>query len=891
MIRAIVVILLAVSCFADDTPVWISRTHRKVFDQLMTDGRYREADANARAVLADAEAKHGPESLEAALACEMLLEVYFYGNYVRDPEAEQAGFRALALKEKILGPEHSEVAVTLRLLGDLYTARADYERARGFFERAVAIHEKSTDQLMQQANALRALGSLLAKSGEFAAARSAFERAAAIREKNFPPETLNTAVTLSDYAVLLRETGEYEASRAKFLRAVQIFEKKMGPDHVIITECLTEYGSLLNKMGLPAEAKAVLERALAIEEKTYGPSQVDLAFVLSRLATASMALGELERAQILYERALAIAEGVYGPDHPEVARILGGYAGLLLKRGNRAGALAAALRTERIGREHLLATIRMTPERQALRYAATRATALDLMLGIALEDPAARAPVYDALMRSRALVFDEIAARHRAMTGSGDAEIARLAELLAAARTALARLVVQGPARFAPGEYASALARANDEKDRAERALAERNAPFQAEMDRRSAGAKEVFGSLVEGDALVSFVRFGSEPAYMAFVERAGDASPHAILLGPAARIEKNIAALRGQIEAQAESPGRAEKLSESKYRETGTILRREIWDPIEPSLAGARRVFLAPDNALNLVDFAALPDRAGGYLVERAPLLHYVSAERDLISRPQKDTGRGLLALGAPAFDRTPHEAAPAGEVFRGGRSTCAGFRSMHFDPLPATFREVKEIGAVWGKTGSGGVIERTGERANGNGFKQDAPGRRVVHVAAHGFFLSGACPSSSVEAMGENPLLLSGLALAGANRRDQAEDGILTAEEIASLDLHSVEWAVLSACETGVGKMLAGEGVFGLRRAFQVAGTHTVITSLWPVSDDATEQWMSALYRKRLVNRLNTPESVRAASLETLGRRREKGLSTHPFYWAGFIAVGDWR
>src|SRR6185369_3844143 len=158
----------------------------------------------------DAEAKHGSESIETALALEMLLEVYFYGNYVRDPEAEQAGLRAAALKEKLLGPDHSEVAVTLRLLGNLYSVRADYERARGFYERAVAIHEKSPDQLMQQANALRELGSLLTKSGEFAAARASFDRALAIREKNFPPDTFNTAVTLEDFAVSLREAGSYD---------------------------------------------------------------------------------------------------------------------------------------------------------------------------------------------------------------------------------------------------------------------------------------------------------------------------------------------------------------------------------------------------------------------------------------------------------------------------------------------------------------------------------------------------------------------------------------------------------------------------------------------------------------------------------------------------------
>ncbi len=144
-------------------------------------------------------------------------------------------------------------------------------------------------------------------------------------------------------------------------------------------------------------------------------------------------------------------------------------------------------------------------------------------------------------------------------------------------------------------------------------------------------------------------------------------------------------------------------------------------------------------------------------------------------------------------------------------------------------------------------------------------------------------------------NPLLLSGLALAGANNRMAAgpdeEDGILTAEEIASLDLSSVEWAVLSACDTGVGEVRAGEGVFGLRRAFQIAGARTLIMSLWPVDDEVTRAWMRELYTNRFVDGMSTIDSVHEASLALLNERREKGLSTHPFYWAGFIASGDWR
>lgn len=147
---------------------------------------------------------------------------------------------------------------------------------------------------------------------------------------------------------------------------------------------------------------------------------------------------------------------------------------------------------------------------------------------------------------------------------------------------------------------------------------------------------------------------------------------------------------------------------------------------------------------------------------------------------------------------------------------------------------------------------------------------------------------------ALPENPLLWSGLALAGANRRSSsraAEDGILTADEVSALDLDGVEWAVLSACDTGIGEVTVGEGVFGLRRAFRVAGARTIVMTLWEVEDRAARAWMRPLYEGRLEDKLSTAEAVRHASLIVLRERRARRLSTHPFYWAAFVAAGDWR
>jgi len=322
--------------------------------------------------------------------------------------------------------------------------------------------------------------------------------------------------------------------------------------------------------------------------------------------------------------------------------------------------------------------------------------------------------------------------------------------------------------------------------------------------------------------------------------------------------------------------------------------------------IAGATRTFIVADGALTLVNFAALPDAAGRYLVEGDSVIHYLSTERDLVGVTSAHTRNTLLAVGGAAFGGRVASTVATTSARRAG---CEGFGVLQFEDLPASRREATEIGRSWSTHGLGAVTLLSGAGATETAVKRGLAGNRVVHLATHGFFLGADCTPAVENTRGvgglttqtkraptvDNPLLLSGLAFAGANRPRKAgtdeDDGILTAEEIAALNLQGTEWAVLSACDTGLGAIAAGEGVLGLRRAFQVAGARTVIMSLWSVEDRAAMEWMRALYDGRLSRGLDTAAAVRDASVSVLAQRRARRASTHPFYWAGFVASGDWR
>jgi len=341
--------------------------------------------------------------------------------------------------------------------------------------------------------------------------------------------------------------------------------------------------------------------------------------------------------------------------------------------------------------------------------------------------------------------------------------------------------------------------------------------------------------------------------------------------------------------------------------------------------------VFIVPDGSLSLVPFVALPIGQRSYLIERAPVIHYQSSERDLIpsSVGIGSAEQGLLAVGGPAFDDStlfgaarakplaPSGPRPTQMATRSVAAPCDASSGLQgtFSPLGGTLKEVRDLASVWNmsaRSRSEASRVLVGQEASEPTLKNEAHRYRVLHLATHGFFLGDTClpGTANTRAVGglvvatkqrvpaaamANPLLLSGLALAGANRRGAAlpgeDDGILTAEEVATLDLGGVEWAVLSACDTGLGEIRAGEGVLGLRRAFQIAGAKTVIMSLWAVDDQATREWMVTLYEGRFQKQLSTADAVHAATVARLRDRRSKGLSTAPFYWAAFVAAGDWR
>jgi CHAT domain-containing protein len=642
--------------------------------------------------------------------------------------------------------------------------------------------------------------------------------------------------------------------------------------------------------------------------------------------------GEPARARERLERTLDLVAAKLGADLPIYAGLLAVAAQADEATGDTDPALEKALRAEEIQRAHQLETGRMLDEHGALAQGGYRTAYLNRALQLALgtSRPQLRERAWDALAHSRGLVFEEIAQRSRMARESSDPRVARVAGKLAAARDELARLTVRGPGGLSPEEFRARLANARAKKKAAEEELADLDGRLRDRSRESDARLAQRLEALPASSALVSYVRCepdGDDAFYLAFVSPATRAAPIVAKLGAAREIDALVS--RTCMAAR-------NSLDLDEYRSVAAELRKRVFDPLAEALRGAREILVIPDGALALVNFAALPVGDSAYLVESGVLFRTLCAERDLAplddaTVDETPSGRGLLALGGPSFDgRVPLLAkADVSSTSSLGRPRSASvelpasYAALSFHPLPGAAAEIARVKSLWLASlptatdrhdDSDGVLSFTGDAATEANFKEHAPGRRVLHIATHGFFVRSERAARASNARGvsssrpplvvstalplepsEDPLLLSGLAFAGANHRgdatDDADDGILTAEEIAHLDLSSVDCAVLSACETGLGEIASGEGIFGLRRAFQLAGVRSLVVSLWPVDDDTTSAWMTEFYGAGIADGGDTAVAVRAASLATLEARRSRGESEHPYYWCAFMAIGPTR
>jgi CHAT domain-containing protein len=681
------------------------------------------------------------------------------------------------------------------------------------------------------------------------------------------------------------------------------------------------------QQGRYSDAIRLAEKALAIYEKALGPDHPDVALSLNNLAFLYCYMGDYARAEPLYKRSLAIYEKALGPDHPDVAQSLNNLASLYAAKGEFSKAHSLFIRAQGIDEKLIDQVVGFASEDRQTIFLIRRQSNLELALSLAAmhlkEDPSVRKDALDVWLRRKGIVLEAQRRFQEAIVYSDDPRVVSTFQELAKIRSQLSQLTFGGPGKEGSEAYQRKIADLEIKKRDLEAKLSSLSRAYALKKKIERANSTKVAQALPVKTALLEFVRIntfnfkakGKEkrwfpPRYLVFVLHAGKGHRVEMVdLGDAGEINKAIALFKREL---SESKGREAR----KAMETSRRIHDLVFMPLKTALDEVKELFISPDGNLNLIPFEVLQGPDGKFLIEDYTF-NYLAAGRDIIGFGKiREKGDSALLLGDPDFDLGPEEKASTLKklALSEGKSEEATKRSpdmrgFSFQRLPGTREEVETIK---GLLRDEDVDLYTGKEALEEVLKQKGT-PRILHLATHGFFLSDQDLSAlREEGMGrglqvvgvqgpmgkgvkvENPLLLSGIALAGANNALRSgdlekSDGVVTAEKILGLRLRGTDMVVLSACETGLGEVKSGEGVYGLRRAFIQAGTKGLVMSMWSVPDRETKELMVAFYKNVLSGKMSRCQALRQAELKQMQVVKERYDHTNPFYWGSFVFLGE--
>jgi CHAT domain-containing protein/Tfp pilus assembly protein PilF len=847
--------------------------------------------------------------------------------------ARQLFEHALLIIKTALGERNNAYSTFLHNLGFVLSAQGDYATAREHFEKSLTIVRSMTgEESPSYANGLDSMAHLLREMHDYAGARPLCEKVLAIRRKLPGGERRpDYAAAMGELAYVLRQQGEIAAAQSLYEQYIELRRKTVGEHHPAFIGSLSNIAGFLLELGEVDRAQPICKQVVRLSAEAWGKHHPEYARAISLLGAVRRARNDYAGAQSLAEENLAITRSTRGDRHPYCRDAFANLAVLRWEQSDYPGAVALYVQALEIAEFNLDLSAIAQSERQQLAMARGFRSALDDYLSVASLANVAPDKIYAHILFLKGAIFarqKHLSLMRRFAQERPGSVTSTLFATWQRATTELATLANSGPAPQHEEEWKRRLGGLSNMRDDAESALSRSDDAFRTTRDEARRSPEAIQAALPNDAILIDFVEYKhvsvsarkwapAESRVIAFVVRSGRPI-RALDLGPQATIATAIEGWRAELFRRGDG-------SDKDAQES----RRLIWTPLEPYLDGIKTVLVCPDGAIGLAPIAALPGKKDGtYLVEEFTISVIPAArmlKNDQHPLVQDGTVPTLLLVGDVDYD------APSGPVGGHGSSRSAtrsnerGNR-MKFDRLPATSAEIASVRRdFYAALPMGRVRTLNAGDSTEFSLRQEASNCRFLHLATHGFFdpknrsfnFSSQTPGRRVQEIDPfggqdlvdfHPGLLSGIALAGANQERPPigqDDGILTALEVAVLDLSRCELAVLSACETGLGKAAGGEGLLGLQRAFQTAGARSVVATLWNVDDEPTEVLMAAFYANLWRKGQPPAEAIREAQLSMLrgeanfGGRARSGLKrtndtakSHrlsPFYWAAFVLSTD--
>ncbi len=913
---------------------------------LRDQGKVAEAETFCRAALAMNQRLHGKaDHLDVARSLHNL------GGLLRDQgkyaEAETFCRAALAMNQRLHGKtDHPDLVLSRDNLGLLLEAQGKYAEAEPFHRAALAMGQRLYGKADHPylASSLNNLGSLLQAQGRYAEAEPLYRDALAMRQRLYgKADHPDLATSLNNLGTLLHYQGRYAEAEPFYRAALTLRRRFYGKsDHPDLAKSLHNLGGLLKNQGKNTEAEPFFRDALTMQQRLYGKADhPELANGLHSLGGLLWSQGRYAEAEPFYRDALAMYQRLHGrSDHPDLVISLESLGGLLYSQGKYGEAepfcRAALAMDRRLG--DLYAGARS--DGAALTLLATLPRTRDCSLSNARLGRLDPDPTYAAVWDSKAALARVFERRHlAARAAAADPRAAALLDQVAEARRRRADLILA----LQPADPATRQKRVADLKELTGkvRQLEADLRPLLPTVPRleKLAGATptDLRQALSSDAAVVDFLAYTfleqdpdkpgeaglkRTPSYLAFVLTRDKVVR--VELGPAEPIDKAVVLWREAL------TGPGKEVPADLPRE----VRLVVWDKIRPQLPrGVKTLYLCPDSTLTQLPWAALPgDKPGTILLEDhalAVLPHAPFLLDKLWPDDPRPEGRqrpeGVLAVGGVAYDAEPR---PSSALAKRGDPPLKPGQPLKWTTLQGAEAEARGVTGAATKQLDTRLLD--GDKATASAVLEALPRARFAHLATHGFFadkdfrsvlrvdsdlFKATLRGERIGAGALSPMVMSGLVFAGANKAETPGRGVVTGEALIDLDLSGLDLAVLSACETGLGDVADGQGVFGLQRAFHVAGTRNVVASLWQVHDEATAALMALFYRNLWDKEMPPIEALRQAQLEIYrnpskipelakgwrgkfevvpgaglaeGDRKPEGGKAHPRLWAAFTLSG---
>ena len=842
-------------------------------------GDYPKALLHFRNALEIRKKTLGPESPDVAATLNNLADIYQIMNEYAN--ALPLYLQAMELRRKALGPEHAEVANSVNNLGVLYMNMGEYSKAERFLQQAFEIRKKVlAPDHSDLANTVNNLGVLYMNVGDYSKAEPCFLQALQSRKKSFGPEHLAVGGTLHNLGVLYFELGAYAKAESYYLQALEIRKKTTGTEHSDAGATLDNLGLLYMQKGEYSRAEPLFLQAMEIRKKALKTDSTELARSLINLGNLFSKRGDYTKAEAHFLNALEIRKKALGWEHPDLAFSLNKLGTLYRSQKKTAEAAVSFEEVSDLDRKLIHRYFPAMSEQGREAYLKNGQGGSEELKSFLSEEgvnnPALRGELWNHQLFYKGLLLNTRARWKQRLNYSKDTTVLRFlgdwinlqykisglfSSTNSAGRTALDSLV--------------------EKAEKLEKELSRRSEDLAFLEERKVSTWQEVQQALKPGEAAVELVRFrhfGIEkvtsdttnprkPTYL--VQGLTDTVQYAALILTKNSLHPDLVILPNGNDL--------EDKWFKHYRKSIRLLQkdgesyRQYWNPIGSKLKGIKKVWFSADGVYHKVNPVTFQNPATGkFLVDEIEIA-LLSSCKDLLKKHPEESGNRLACLlGNPAFQ--PAQQSNTTENFRSGQNQKA-------PALPGSQAEIALVAGLLIKKGWE-VQEYTGAGATEEKVK-DMYKPRVLLLSTHGFFR----PDSTV---GSNPLLRSGILLSGSAKtlrdghKGEGEDGILTSYEAMNLNLDNTELVVLSACETGLGEIKNGEGVYGLQRAFQVAGARNVVMSLWKVDDAVTQKLMVAFFRN-----WTSGMEKRAAFLKAQKDLQKK--YPNPYYWGAFVMVGE--